>query len=356
MGEHRRGQEPLYYAMTMPGLESVAMDEIEARVSGAESVALARGIALFWAAAAPRRLLDLRTTEDVFVAIANISGLGRGPEALRVLHAATERADLFKAIGLWKQARGKTPNTWRAVSQQAGEHGFRRVDAGRAVGDALRDALPRSLHRVEDDADLEFWLWLHESRALVGLRLSDATMRHRRYKREHLPASLRPTVAAALGWLSAPDPHDVVVDPLCGAGTIVIERGLLGPAGRLIGGDVRPQAVEMARRNGQSAGVRAEWRVWDARALPLDDASVTAIITNLPFGHKVGTPAENAVLYPTLARELARVTASGGRCVALAGDVRSWRRALHETGWQVQRQLHVIVLGQPANIFVARKS
>ena len=67
---------------------------------------------------------------------------------------------------------------------------------------------------VDDDADVEFWLWVHGSEALIGLRVSDASMRHRVYKHEHLPASLRPTVAATMALLSQPTAEDRVLDPL----------------------------------------------------------------------------------------------------------------------------------------------
>jgi 23S rRNA G2445 N2-methylase RlmL len=49
-----------------------------------------------------------------------------------------------------------------------------------------------------------------------------------------------------------------------------------------LGGDIRKEAVAMARRNAQAAGVRARWQVWDARALPLEAGSVNRILTNLP--------------------------------------------------------------------------
>ncbi len=344
-----------YYAMTMPGLETVAFGEIQERIAGAQLVKFARGIVVFRAQASPAELLKLRTTEDVFVLVAHVTKLGRVAGALRVLHSAASRADVSAALAQWRRAHaGAVPRTWRVVSQMEGDHEFRRIDAGKAVSDALRDILPKEMRMVQDDADVEFWLWLHGSEALIGLRLSDATMRHRRYKREHLPASLRPTVASALAWLSQPTPDDVVLDPLCGAGTILIERYLLARAERVLGGDLRANAVEVARRNARAAQVALDLRVWDATKLPLPDASVTRIITNLPFGKQIGAPEDNARLYPALAREFARVITLDGLMVAITSADRLWDAALHEHGWQVTKKVVVVVLGQPASIFVAR--
>ncbi len=347
----------LFYVMTMPGLETVAFSEIRAQFPDAELVKFARGIALFRTKASPEDLLALRTVEDVFFALAHVQGLGHGPDALRVIHSATQNANIPKALALWRRAHGgEQPTTWRVVSQKSGSHDFRRVDAGRAVSNALQRAMPRALRQVRDDSDLEVWLWLSGSELLVGVRLSDATMRHREYKREHLPASLRPTVAAAMSLLSRPSEKDIVLDPLCGAGTILVERGLMAPFDRIIGGDSEDEAVGMARRNARAAGIVATIRPWDARSLPLDDASVTRILSNLPFGKKVGSPETNADLYQALVEEFGRVLTPDGLMVTLTSEDRLWHTILRDHGWKIVKKVVLVVLGLPASIFIAERA
>src|SRR5262249_52953193 len=114
--------------------------------------------------------------------------------------------------------------------------------------------LPPSWRHVEENASLEIWLTIDERRAICGVRLSDRTMRHRKYKMDHLPASLRPTVAAAMVRLADAKPGQVVVDPMCGAGTILAEQ--LGAAQRgrganveLWGGDREASALRAAGAN-----------------------------------------------------------------------------------------------------------
>ena len=325
----------LFYVMTMPGLETVAFSEIRAEIPDAELVKFARGIALFRTNASPDDLLALRTVEDVFFALAHVTGLGHGPDALRVIHSATQNANIPKALALWRRAHdGEQPTTWRVVSQKSGAHDFRRVDAGRAVSNALQRAMPRATRQVKDDSDLEVWLWLSGSELLVGVRLSDATMRHREYKREHLPASLRPTVAAAMSLLSRPSEKDIVLDPLCGAGTILVERGLMTPFDRLIGGDIEEEAVGMARRNTRAAG----------------------ILTNLPFGKKVGSHETNEDLYNALIKEFGRVLAPGGLMVTLTSEDRLWNTILRDNGWKVVKKVVLVVLGLPASIFIIERA
>ncbi len=346
-----------YYVMAMPGLETLAFSEIRASIADAELVKFARGIALFRTAASPVDLLDVRMVEDVFSVLAHIPHLRRGPDALRVLHSALLHADITTALAQWRRTHyGAPPRTWRVVSQMSGPYDFRRVDAGQALENALRRILPRAMRQVEDEADLEIWLWLGGGDALIGARLSDASMRHRAYKREHLPASLRPTVAAAMSWLARPTPQDIVLDPLCGAGTILIERSLLGPLDRAIGGDIREEAVAMARRNARAADISATWRVWDARALPLETGSVTRIISNLPFGKQIGTREANDALYRALIKEFSRVLSADGLLVTLTSEDRLWDTVLRDHGWHIAKKIVIVVLGQPASIFVSERA
>lgn len=347
----------LYYVMTMPGLETLAFSEIQANIPQAEEVRVAQGLALFRASVAPDEVLKARTVEDVFVGLAYIKNLGPGRDSLRVLHSATLNADVMGALHTWRRSHpNKQAKTWRVVSQMAGSRDFRRVDAGKAVQDALHKTLPRRMRFVEDAADVEIWLRISGNMVLIGMRLSDASMRHRTYKREHLPASLRPTVAAGLNWLAQPSEQDIVLDPLCGAGTILIERGLLAPYKRLLGGDIRKDAVEMARRNASLARVSASLQTWDARELPLDAASVTHIVTNLPFGKQVGESESLDPLYRALIKEFERVLMPGGTMVTLTSEDHLWQKILHAHGWRVTKKLGLVVLGQPASAFVTARA
>lgn len=345
-----------FYAMTMPGLETTAFSEVREHAPDAELLKFSRGIVVFRTAEPPIKLLTLRTTEDIFVALAHITKLGRGRDALRVLHSAALNADIRAALAAWQQAHhSRRPRSWRVISQKQGTHEFRRVDAGKAFSDALSRVLPRGMQAVVDNADIEFWLWLSGSEALLGLRLSDATMRHRTYKLEHLPASLRPSIAAAMAFLSRPTPDDSVIDPLCGAGTVIIERVLLAPCREISGGDIREEAVAMARRNARAAGVRANWECWDARSLPLASSSASRIITNLPFGKQIGSHEANTTLYRALLPEFGRVLASDGLLVTLTSEDQLWENLLRDYGWQISKKVILVVLGQPASLFVAER-
>src|SRR3989344_363953 len=107
-------------------------------------------------------------------------------------------------------------------------------------------------------------------------------MRHRTYKVQSLPASLRPSIAHALVWVSEINKDDIFLDPMCGAGTILIERANAGPYRHLLGGDIRQEAVDAALANIGEKYKPIEAKVWDATSLPLQDKSITKIVSNLP--------------------------------------------------------------------------
>src|SRR5262249_47037605 len=138
----------------------------------------------------------------------------------------TERdADWAQLLRLHHAIRPKPKGkpTYRLVVQMEGQHGYLRRDARKALAQGLDGKLPASWQHAEENAAVEVWLTIGGATAVWGLRLSDRTMRHRTYKLEHRPASLRPTVAAAMVRLAEIRPQHLVLDPMCGTGTILAE-------------------------------------------------------------------------------------------------------------------------------------
>src|SRR5262249_12595440 len=209
--------------------------------------------------------------------------------------------------------------TYRLVTQMTGKHGYRRMDAGKALARGLAGKLPASWKPAEENAAVEIWLTIQGATAICGLRLSDKTMRHRTYKVDHLPASLRPTVAGAMVRLAGIHPGLVTLDPMCGAGTILAEvlcalRGARsaerGAQSLVLGGDQELPALRAAEANMRRLG-QAFLARWDARRLPLPDASVDRIISNPPFGKQLSDPQAIGPLYRRMMPELDRVLRPG---------------------------------------------
>jgi 23S rRNA G2445 N2-methylase RlmL len=357
--QRRRPETPSCYAMVIPGLEEITAEEIT-RDLGGEVKRTGPGLVVFRLPEIGRSVLRLRTAEDVFLLAWGTDSLSYRAQDLESIRRWTTRdADWEQLLRIHHAVRPKPSGkpTVRLVAQMTGTHGYRRVDARKALAQGLAGKLPASWRHADENASVEIWLTINEATAVCGLRLSDRTMRHRTYKESHLPASLRPTVAAAMVRLAAARPGELVLDPMCGAGTILAEQlasGRRGERPRVLGGDLDAAALRSARAN-LDRFVEPDLVRWDAGQLPLGDVSVGCVISNPPFGVQLGEPEEIGPLYRRVVHELDRILRPGGRVVLLVADVGALKEAVRATEWKQLRQVRLRVLGQKATMLAWRK-
>ncbi len=362
----------MYLAHTQPGFENIASQEISAlkgaSIRETRMLPAKNGLVFFDYQGDVQDLLALRTIEDVFEIVLNLRDMPPTYATLKQLQEQVQRApQLERALQHARQLQpgrgGHGKFRFRVVARQAGTANFRRVDAQLAVEKGI---VARGDHRWQhnEEAGLEFWLTMFYRNIrgmvtgdmLLALRLSDERMRHREYKIEHLPASLRPAAAASLVWLTRPRENDTFLDPMCGAATILIERAHAGRYHMLLGGDSNSEALAVAQANIGPRYKPIELREWDARQLPLDAGSITASAVNLPFGSQIGSPEQNRSLYPAVLSELARVMRPAARLVLLSGDASTLADAIRRTrGWRDRWGSAVQVLGHPARVFVLER-
>jgi tRNA (guanine6-N2)-methyltransferase len=159
----------------------------------------------------------------------------------------------------------------------------------------------------------------------------------------HTPASTNPVAAAVMVRLAKIEPGQAVLDPCCGAGTLLVMAGEVTRPGLLLGVDVQRRWLSMAGENmrtrgllpGRGAALATRPAVGlvraDAARLPIDTGTLDRVVANLPFGKRVGSHRVNAELYPAMLREIARALRSGGRAVLLTDDKRLLRESVQRT-------------------------
>ncbi len=355
-------ETPACYAMVHAGLEPVAADEIT-RELGGEVKKAEKGLVVFKVPSITPELLELRTVEDVFLLAWGTDSLTYRAEDLKQIKTWTEKqADWTHLFGLHHAIRSKPKGkpTYRLVTQMGGQHGYRRADASKAFKQGVAQFIPPTWEPAEDNTFLEVWLTIRGRMATCGVRLTDKSMRHKPYKVEHMPASLRPTMAAAMVRLAGAGPGQVMLDPMCGTGTIIAEQIIVAKqrkAGRTEawGGDLEMNMLRACASNLRAVGP-AVVAHWDARRLPIATASVDRIVSNPPFGKQMATPEEIGPLYKAAMREYHRVLKPGGKAVFLVMEQDALRDAIKGYQWIPQRQLGVEVLGQDAVISVWQKA
>jgi predicted RNA methylase len=158
------------------------------------------------------------------------------------------------------------------------------------------------------------------------------------------PASTNPVVAAVLVRLAKIEPGQTVLDPFCGAGTLLVQAAEMARPGRMLGFDVQNKWLRMAADNLRGRGVAALLARADAARLPVATGSADRVLANLPFGKRVGSHRVNAAMYPAALAEIARVLPSGGRAVLLTDDKRLFREAVQRT--RLIRVIKEIVLAR----------
>lgn len=182
--------------------------------------------------------------------------------------------------------------------------------------------------------------------AVLTLDTTGVGLHKRGYRRLVGEAQLRETLAAVLIQLSFWRPGRVLADPFCGTGTIPIEAALLGrniapglnrdfaaeawpafdkriwqrvreeardlrqPAleERLLGYDVDPEALSLARYHAEQAGIENDIH-WQER--PFSELRAKAeygcIVTNPPYGERLGNDYEIEALYKSFPLVLRRL-------------------------------------------------
>jgi SAM-dependent methyltransferase len=258
------------------------------------------------------RLWTLRTIEDLFAEVGRTTRSG-GDSAPGIAGRLWRPDGVQKALSAW--AADVRPlsgaMTYRVIARVQQEQAFLRTELRKGLTQAIARDKPR--WNTADPAQLEVWASEYApGRLVAGLRLSDASMRQHERREIERPGALRPTVAALMVGLAG-EPRDVLLDPCCGAGTILSEALAAGwPA--VQGSDIDPEAVEIARRNVPRAGVLPG----DARSIDLPDESVGAVVSNLPFGQQYHVDGSMRAWMAGVFAEMGRVTGSGGRVVLLA--------------------------------------
>lgn len=357
-----RVRGPLYFGHVVPGLERLAARELSDTLDEVTVIeTLARfddrtSIIIFGYSGDAKDLLDLSLFEDVFALVTDRAGIGSERAALKAIAGMVSGASLDEAFRLANPIRpgNRRKPTYRVIARKTGDHAYRRTDLRATIERAVQERHPD--WGFTDPARIEVWAQLVGDRLVAGVRLSDETMRQRTYKLANLPASLKPTVARAMALLTRPQDDDVMLDPMCGGGTILIERAHCGRYARLEGVDIEHAAVQAATENIGTLYKPITVREWDARSLPFTDGEISAIASNLPFGKQIGTRDGNRSLYPALLAEWMRVLKPGGRMVLLTSESRLLRGvAKEQPGLIWEQAIPVVVRGLPAEIFVFQR-
>jgi tRNA (guanine10-N2)-dimethyltransferase len=132
-----------------------------------------------------------------------------------------------------------------------------------------------------------FVLLLTAEKCFFCLLLHTVDKQHFGATRPHVrpffsPVVIMPKIARALVNLSRVNAAELLLDPFCGTGGILIEADTIGASA--IGADVQAKMVDGARQNLEFCGLQANLIVSDVSKSPLKDNSIDAVVTDMPYG------------------------------------------------------------------------
>lgn len=334
------------FAITTRGLETISANEL-ATLPGVtvEQIAYRRIFASCQGSLSS--LLSLRTVDDVFLYMATWLDIGRARQTLTTMRAASAQLSLNRALAICEQIRTiQHPPTFSVTANFVGKRNYSSAEIKQACAAGVVDQQGWFYSENDAQADLNVRIFIEGDTAVVGVRLGAQSLSKRPSKQQHVPGSLKPAVAAALLEVAGVRAGARVLDPCCGAGTILIESREYGTIPW--GGDTNHEAVTAARFNAAQAGVVAYIQRWDARALPISDRSVDYVVSNLPWGRAVSTNGSLHILYQDVSEEIQRVLSPGGQTVLLTNrpDLVQFKR------FKCDRQIEISLFGQTPTIMV----
>jgi len=260
-----------------------------------------------------------------------------------------------------------------------------------AVCDRFRERLGRRPSVDRAAPDVRIHCFLEEAKGTLYIDTSGEPLFKRGWRAAAGEAPLRENLAAGIialtGWRS----DEVLLDPMCGGGTLLIEAAATArakPPGarrsfafeklsafdravwekvqaesqgetvapQLYGSDNDPKALSAARRNLAEAGVERWVRIESADVLERSaPAAAGVMVMNPPYGERMGSAEELARFYPLLGDHLKKNFA-GWRCYIFTADLRlpklirlepSKRTPLWNGALECRLYEFVIVAGRP---------
>ena len=191
------------------------------------------------------------------------------------------------------------------------------------------------LREVPNVPSLECWAHVrHSGWWYLCIRLT--SLRKENKSRES--GELRSDIANIMTLISHPHSSDVVYDPFCGSGTLLLERGYAAPYQKMYAAD---NDADMVRRAEEKlARLKNVFiKIEDAAFSSLASGSVSTIITDPPWGsfQKIEDP---TIFYQNMLTEFARVLRPDGVVVMLSG---------------AKETMGVLLLGDFKNVFMLVK-
>ena len=193
------------------------------------------------------------------------------------------------------------------------------------VIDHLGDVYTKNRNVNLANPEIELRALITEKTAYVGIKKAEIDTSSFQQRRGHLrpflsPITLHPKIARALVNLTSVKKNEVLLDPFCGTGGILLEAGLMGV--QIIGSDIEQKMIDGCRKTLDFYDIKkyALSRM-DIGMIPQSLFSVDAVATDFPYGKATTTKGEDiTTLYDRAFAAFASVLKKDGKAVIGLAD------------------------------------
>uniref|UniRef100_A0A8D8WKS4 THUMP domain-containing protein 3 n=1 Tax=Cacopsylla melanoneura TaxID=428564 RepID=A0A8D8WKS4_9HEMI len=251
---------------------------------------------------------------------------------------------------------------FRVTCNRVGKHTTTSMEIERAFGGTLNDT---HLWLVDlDDYDIDISLQVRYNEVYVGLSITEKSL-HRRNIVEFNITTLKATIGYNLVRLASPSSGDIFLDPMCGGGTIPIECALSYPNVHFLSGDINEKLVVKTQGNVSHNSTKVKRNlgvsplVCNGRHLCFKPACIDGVVTDLPFGKRVGSKSNNFLLYRLFLIEIGKVVRPKvGRAILLTSDRKHLIQALHVSSslWNCKKQIKINMSGIKSFVFILKRT
>ena len=196
----------------------------------------------------------------------------------------------------------------------------------KAIVDSLKKSYMESGMLKEDKEKYPIYVFLHKDKVTISIDTTGDALHKRGYREKANKAPIRETLAAGIMSLVPWKPGRILVDPMCGSGTMLIEAAMMGinmapglnrefisekwrtldkkiwwdtrkdafdkidndVEFKIYGYDIDEEALEIAKENAEIAGVDEYIEFKLANAIDFtSDEEYGFIVTNPPYGERL---------------------------------------------------------------------
>lgn len=180
----------------------------------------------------------------------------------------------------------------------------------------------------------------------------------REWRKGFVSAGINPSLAYILCMMADLRKGDIVFDPFCGSSVIPITALKYFDVKRVLCSDISSKAIYTSRENFVAAGIEdSKFKLFksDIRDIKLNKRNVDKIISNLPFGIRVGEHNQNIEIYEALELIAKKLLRAKGQLVLLTQEKSLLREVFKKEDWKVESVLRVNEGGLLPEIFLIKR-